>query len=178
MIRFLEDKDIEACCNLYNWYIENTTITFEEETLTVSQFTDRVHRIQTKYPYIVLEEDSKIVGYAYLDAFSSRVAYNWTTDLSIYLDHTCKSKGYGSLLMKEILHLAQIDGYCNVVSIVTEGNIASEHIHEKFGFQKKTLFENFGYKFNKWLGVTYYVKQVNEVKDDIQQPQNRKQLSH
>lgn len=46
MIRFLEDKDIQACCDLYNWYIENTTITFEEEALTLSQFTDRVHRIK------------------------------------------------------------------------------------------------------------------------------------
>lgn len=176
MIRFLEDKDIQACCDLYNWYIENTTITFEEEPLTLSQFTDRVHRIQKKYPYIVLEEDSKIVGYAYLDAFSPRAAYNWTADLSIYLDHTCKAKGYGSLLMKTILDLAQMDGYCHVVSIVTEGNQASEHIHEKFGFEKKALFENFGYKFNTWLGVTYYVKQVNSIKENMPQPQNKKQL--
>ncbi len=176
MIRFLEDKDIQACCDLYNWYIENTTITFEEEVLTLSQFTDRVHRIQKKYPYIVLEEDSKIVGYAYLDAFSPRVAYNWTADLSIYLDHTCKAKGYGSLLMKTILDLAQMDGYCHVVSIVTEGNQASEHIHEKFGFEKKAFFENFGYKFNTWLGVTYYVKQVNSIKENMPQPQNKKQL--
>ncbi len=174
MIRFIEEKDIQACCDLYNWYIENTTITFEEEPLTLSQFTQRVHQIQKKYPYIVLEENDQIVGYAYLDAFSPRVAYNWTADLSIYLDHTFKSKGYGSLLMEEILRLAQMDGYCNVVSIVTEGNIPSEHIHEKFCFEKKALFKNFGYKFHQWLGVTYYVKQVNDANENVQQPQNIK----
>ena len=172
MIRFLKEKDIQACLDIYNWYIENTTITFEEELLTVEQFTDRIRGIQKKYPFIVLEEDNKILGYAYLDSFNSRAAYNWTADLSIYLDHDCKGKGYGSQLMKEILHLAEIDGYCSVVSIVTEGNIPSEHIHASFEFESVALFKNFGYKFNKWLGVTYFVKMVNECRVDMQQPQN------
>ncbi len=172
MIRFLKEEDIKACLDIYNWYIENTTITFEEERLTLQQFTDRVQGIQERYPFIVLEDDGKIQGYAYLDAFSPRVAYNWTTDLSIYLDHDSRGKGYGTKLMEEILHLAKLDGYCSVVSIVTEGNRASEHIHDSFGFERKALFENFGYKFHEWLGVTYFVKTVNECHDDMNQPKN------
>ena len=137
MIRPLEENDISSCLEIYNWYIENSVATFEETKLSLSQFQQRVHRICEKYPYIVLEENHKIIGYAYLDAFHERSAYQWTVDLSIYLDHTLKLKGYGSLLMEAILLEADKHGFYHVVSIVTEGNTASEKIHEKFGFEKE-----------------------------------------
>ena len=82
MIRPLEENDISSCLEIYNWYIENSVATFEETKLSLSQFQQRVHRICEKYPYIVLEENHKIIGYAYLDAFHERSAYQWTVDLS------------------------------------------------------------------------------------------------
>ena len=74
MIRPLEENDISSCLEIYNWYIENSVATFEETKLSLSQFQQRVHRICEKYPYIVLEENHKIIGYAYLDAFHERTA--------------------------------------------------------------------------------------------------------
>lgn len=83
-------------------------------------------------------------------------------DLSIYLDHTLKLKGYGSLLMEAILLEADKHGFYHVVSIVTEGNTASEKIHEKFGFEKEGFLKQVGYKHETWLGVSYYVKQIKQ----------------
>ena len=160
MIRPLQDFDIEQCLAIYNWYIENTVVTFEETKLSLEAFQQRIHQICQKYPFLVLEEDHKIVGYAYLDTFNSRSAYQWTVDLSIYLDHTSRAKGYGSKLMQAILQEASQKGYHNVVSIVTEGNTSSEHIHKKFGFAKEGFLENVGYKHDTWLGVTYFVKHI------------------
>jgi phosphinothricin acetyltransferase len=105
-----------------------------------------------------LEDDGKLCGYAYLDHFNGRAAYDWTADLSIYLDPECRGKGYGSSLMKKILELAEKDGYRNVISIITETNQASEQFHEKFGFKKIAAFPALGYKFGSWLGVSYYMK--------------------
>lgn len=162
MIRPIEENDISSCLEIYNWYIENSVATFEETKLSLSQFQQRVHRICEKYPYIVLEENHKIIGYAYLDAFHERSAYQWTVDLSIYLDHTLKLKGYGSLLMEAILLEADKHGFYHVVSIVTEGNTASEKIHVKFGFEKEGFLKQVGYKHETWLGVSYYVKQIKQ----------------
>lgn len=175
MIRMLKEKDIPSCLNIYNWYIQNSVATFETEPLTIDAFTDRVNRIRKKYPWIVLEEDGEIKGYAYLDAFYERAAYNWTCDLSIYLDHNQRGKGYGKRLMKSILDLAETDGYHHVVSIVTEGNRASEAMHESFGFEKQAFFEKFGFKDLRWLGVTYYVKQLKDGIDgaELEQPKNK-----
>lgn len=157
-IRQLEEKDIPILLDWYNWYILHGTETFETEPLTLSAFSTRVHTIKESYPFIVLEEEGKLCGYAYLDHFNGRAAYDWTADLSIYLDPQAKGKGYGSQLMKKILELAEKDGYRNVISIITETNHVSEQFHEKFGFTKMASFPALGYKFNKWLGVTYYQK--------------------
>jgi L-amino acid N-acyltransferase YncA len=162
MIRSLEEKDIPACLEIYNWYILNSYATFETEPLSLEQFRQRVHNIVQKYPWIVLEEEKKVIGYAYLSAFNERAAYNWTCDLAIYLDHEKRGKGAGSLLIDTILDLARRDGYHMMTSIVTEGNTASEHLHEKFGFQKLALFPKVGYKLGKWRGVTYYIYSLNE----------------
>ena len=162
MIRNLQEKDISTCLDIYNWYIENTVITFEMEPLTLQSFTDRVHTITQRYPWLVLEEEGKIVGYAYLDVFNARSAYDYTCDVSIYLDHTIQGKGYGSKLMQALLDVAKEDGYHNAISIVTEGNQRSEKIHEKFGFEKVGFLPHTGYKFHTWLGVTYYQKTIQE----------------
>ena len=62
--------------------------------------------------------------------------------------------------MQAILQEASQKGYHNVVSIVTEGNTSSEHIHKKFGFAKEGFLEKVGYKHDTWLGVTYFVKHI------------------
>lgn len=172
MIRFLEEKDEKTICDWYNWYILNGVETFETEALSYKSFSNRIHSIMKKYPWIVLEENGKIVGYAYLSAFNERAAYNWTCDLAIYLDPQEKGKGYGSILMQAIINIAKRDGYKKMISIITEGNTASEHIHEKFGFEKKAFFEDIGYKNGKWLGVTYYQLSLEEMEDHPKQPQN------
>jgi len=158
IIRKLKEEDIASILDIYNWYIQNGTETFETEPLTLDTFGQRVHGILASYPFLVLEEKGRICGYAYLDHFNTRAAYDWTADLSIYLDPLEKGKGYGSALMQTILNLGEKDGYHNIISIITETNIVSKKFHQKFGFQKMAEFPQLGYKFGKWLGVTYYLK--------------------
>lgn len=174
MIRMIEPKDEFACWWWYNWYISHSTSTFETEPLQQKEFSDRIHQIRERFPWIVLQEEDVIVGYAYLSSFNTRAAYNWTCDLAIYLAPDKLGMGYGTQLMKAIIDLAEKDGYKKMISIVTEGNQASERLHEKFGFEKKGFFEKVGYKAGEWLGVTYYMKDLNptEIGQTPAQPRN------
>jgi len=95
MIRSIEEKDIPVILDWYNWYIRNSTATFETEELTLNEFEQRVHKITEKYPWIILEENDKPVGYAYYSDFNSRQAYACTVDLAIYLDPNSCHHGYG-----------------------------------------------------------------------------------
>lgn len=77
-------EDIAACTELYNYYIENTCITLEEEPVTPEKFGARAARITKDYPYIVARDGAgKPIGFAYLDAFNPRSAYRCTADLCV-----------------------------------------------------------------------------------------------
>ena len=160
MIRNIEEKDIPVILDWYNWYIRNSTATFEIEELTFDEFKQLVLFITEKYPWIILEEEDKPVGYAYYSDFNSRQAYACTVDLAIYLDPNSCHHGYGKTLMKEMIDTARKAGYKNIVSLVTAGNIASEKLHERFGFTKKATFEEIGYKHNQCLAVSYNYLQL------------------
>ena len=105
-IRPIEDRDIAACLAIYNYYIEHTTITFEEEPLSLAAFSERVRRICADYPYLIAEESGEVVGYAYLDAYNERSAYRYTADLSIYLARDSLGRGAGASLLAAMVVLA------------------------------------------------------------------------
>lgn len=62
IIRNIKKEDIRRCVEIYNYYIINSTATFEEQPLTEAQFAERVKRISADYPYLVAEEDGKVVA--------------------------------------------------------------------------------------------------------------------
>ena len=172
MIRSLKEEDISQILSWYNWYIRNSEATFETEELSYEEFAQRVHMITKTYPWLILEEEGKPVGYAYLASFIPRAAYEWTCDLAIYLDPKERGKGYGHQLMKAAIETAEKAGYVNMVSIITKGNTASEKLHEAHGFEKMGEFDESGYKFGKWLGVTYYIRRLNAPAKNPQKPRN------
>lgn len=157
-IRPITERDVPQCADIYNYYIENTTITFEEAPLTAEAFSARVRRITQRYPYLVAEEDGQIAGYAYLDLYNDRSAYRYTADLSIYLRHGCGARGLGSALLAEIERLAAEAGFRNIISIITEENAPSLAFHEKHGYRPAGRLYKVGLKFGRWLDVAFYQK--------------------
>lgn len=160
MIRMIAEEDIPVILKWYNWYIENDTATFETQPLTLPEFTGRVRAVTSRYPWIILEKEGKPVGYAYLGSFIERAAYHWTCALAIYLDPQERGKGYGSELMAAVIDIAENAGFAVMVSNITAGNTASKKLHEKYGFEEKGTFEDVGYKFGRWLSITYYTKKL------------------
>lgn len=162
-MRKLEIKDATAldmkeCLAIYNYYIENSTFTLEEGPLTLDAFLVRFHKIKEQYPYLVLKEGEKVLGYAYLAPFNERSGYRETVDLSIYIDKDYQKEGFGSLLLNEIEEKAKKQGFHNIISIVTEENSASAHFHEKHGFHLEGRLEGIAKKFGRTLDVFYFRK--------------------
>lgn len=93
-IRIVKNEDVGQILDIYNGYVLTSTATFEETPPDPGSFAARVKRIAGSYPYLVAEEDGKIVGYAYLDKFNERSAYRKTADLSIYLAPDRKGKAW------------------------------------------------------------------------------------
>ena len=157
MIRNCLLQDAQAICRIYNHYIENTVITFEEEAVAPSDIAERIRIIQAKgHPYLVYEEDFKVIGYAYAGEFKSRCAYRFTLETSLYLSHVHLSKGVGTKLYAELIERCRMMKIHSLIGVIAVPNESSIAIHEKFGFKKAGFLSEVGYKFNKWIDVEYW----------------------
>jgi phosphinothricin acetyltransferase len=156
MIRDCSLIDAEVLAKIYNYYIKNTVITFEEDEISVAEMAQRIESVQRSYPWIVYEEGGVILGYAYAGEFKGRCAYRFTLESSIYLDPTASGKGIGLALYQEIIHRLQQDGYHSLIGVVAAGNPASTVLHQKLGFKLCGTIADAGYKFARWIDVEYW----------------------
>jgi phosphinothricin acetyltransferase len=157
MVRSASIHDAEQLVDIYNYYIDNTVISFEEEPLGVLEMKNRVHQILKKgYPYLVYEVENEICGYAYANAWHSRAAYKNSVETSVYLKHDRLSKGIGTQLYSELLKILKEDNYHAIIGGIALPNPTSVALHEKFGYKKVAHYKEVGYKFNTWVDVGYW----------------------
>lgn len=156
MIRNISIDDARQICKIYNFYVLNTIITFEEEAVTMDEMRTRIENTTEKLPWIVYEKDGKIMGYAYASEWKSRCAYKHSLETTVYLKDGESGKGIGSLLYSELLERLKAKNYHAAIGGISLPNESSIALHEKFGFEKIGQFKEVGYKFNKWIDVGYW----------------------
>lgn len=156
MIRTVLNKDIREISTIYNYYIENTTITFEEEPISDDEMGKRINEIVPSYPWLVYEYNETVLGYAYATRWRARAAYRHSVELSIYISKDNLGKGIGKKLYETILaELRKTDVHA-VIGGMSLPNEPSEKLHESLGFKKMAEFKEVGYKFQKWIDVGYW----------------------
>lgn len=149
--------DAPAILNIYAQYID-TPITFDYVLPSPDEFRARVAETLAKYPYHVALEGDTIIGYAYAGPFGHRAAYQWGSELSIYLDGAHLRNGLGHALYSRLIDELKIRGYRTVYGCVTTPNPASERLHESLGFKRVGCFENAGFKNGRWHDVIWFAK--------------------
>lgn len=163
MIRRAEQRDISRLRDIYNHAVLNSTATFDLEIKSMENRKKWFLEHTGKYALIVYETDHEAAGYASLSRFHERKAFDDTVELSIYIDEKYRRRNIGKELMKEIISIAKQDRSIHtIVSVITEGNEISYHLHEMFGFQFCGEVKEAGYKFGKYLGVRYYQLMLKE----------------
>ena len=133
-VRLATEADAAGILAVYAPYIRDTAVTFETETPSLDAFRCRMASIIGDYPYLVVEEDGSIVGFAYAHRLGERAAYAWNAELSIYFAPGCTSRGWGSVLFWALIDLLALQGVRNAYSLITVPNEASLALHEKLGF--------------------------------------------
>ena len=157
MIRAATENDAEAIAEIYNHYIRNTVITFEEDEVNAVNIAARIDEIQKDgLSWLVAEEDESVIGYAYSSKWKDRVAYRKTVEVSVYLSPSDQSKGWGTKLYEALFSQVRKRGAHVVIGGITLPNPPSVAIHEKFGMEKVAHFKEVGYKFGEWLDVGYW----------------------
>ncbi|MEM6525201.1 MAG: arsinothricin resistance N-acetyltransferase ArsN1 family B [Bacteroidota bacterium] len=156
MIRSATLKDAIPITEIYNYYILNSVATFEEIEVTAADMGRRIQEVTSKLPWIVYEEDSSILGYAYATKWKSRSAYKNTVESTVYIKPGAHKKGIGMRLYQELMDKLKALKLHTVLAGITLPNEASVALHEKLGFIKVGQLKEVGFKFEKWVDVGYW----------------------
>ena len=163
MIRPAVEEDVPEILSIYAPYVENTTITFEYDVPCHREFMQRFLDITAQYPFLVWEEDGVILGYAYASAPYTRAAYRWCAEPSVYLRPEARGRGIGRRLYAVLEWILDKQGYQVLYALVTSENTGSMRFHEKMGYVSRAVFPDCGFKFGRWLGVTWMEKRLKIV---------------
>lgn len=156
-------EDVDALLAVYEPYVLETAVTFEYVVPCRDDFAGRLRHIGEEYPWLVLEEECRVVGYAYAARHMERAAYQWNAVLSVYVDRASLGHGRGRALYGALLDLLTLQGIRNVYGCVTVSNAASDALHAAFGFRLLGEFPASGYKLGAWHGIRWYGKCLHPV---------------
>lgn len=158
-------SDAPRILQIYAYYVEHTAITFEYTVPTLEEFTERMRATLAKYPYLVVDTGGRVEGYAYAGPFHARAAYDWSCELSIYLDHEARGNGLGRTLYAALSDALAQMGILNLYACIAVPKEEDEHLtlasvrfHERLGFAVAGTFRQCGYKFDTWYDVVWMEK--------------------
>jgi L-amino acid N-acyltransferase YncA len=156
MIRAVELRDAESICAIYNPYVTDTIITFEEAPVLPETMAERIREITTDLPWLVDCDDGFVRGFAYASTWRTRSAYRRSVETTVYLHRDAMRRGIGTRLYTELLGLLRGDGLHAAMGGIALPNDASVALHERLGFQKVAHFREVGLKFGTWIDVGYW----------------------
>lgn len=161
--------DAESLLAIYAYYVENTAITFEYDVPSLEEFRKRIENTINKYPYLVLIQENKIIGYAYAGSFVGRAAYARSVELTIYLREDIRGCGYGRILYEALEKELKDQGYLNLYACIGYPVEEDEYLtknsaefHEHLGFKKVGEFYKCGYKFGTWYSMIWMEKIIGK----------------
>ena len=166
-IRPVEDRDIPDIREIYNHYVTNSVVTFDEDTWSVAQWrAKRDHLRSLGLPFLVAESPSgQVLGYALVQPMSSKSAYRFSVENSIYLGQAATGKGLGRALLEALIEACEQVGIRQMVAVISDkGAEGSVALHEKLGFVEVGRMGRVGFKFDRWLGTIYLQKSLKPVK--------------
>jgi L-amino acid N-acyltransferase YncA len=152
-IRQAVESDIMDILEIYNQGIQDRIATLEEETKDYAYMNDWFEKHQGRYRAVVAENEGNIVGWASLNPYSNRCAYDGVADLSIYISRDYRGIGLGKQLLTEIEFLAAANGFHKIVLFTFPFNMLGQGLYRKMGFREVGVFKNQGVLDGEFVDV-------------------------
>lgn len=156
MIRPASSTDAQAIAAIYNPYVRDTTISFEEAPVSAAEMATRIAKVTTDFPWLVWEEEGVVLGYAYATTWRARHAYRFAVETAIYLASGRHGQGRGATLYRALLSELRQRGFHSALGCLALPNDPSIRLHEKLGFRKVGHMSEAGWKFGAWVDVGFW----------------------
>ena len=167
-------SDAEELLEIYGPYVKDTAVSFEYDVPKVEEFEERIRNISGKYPYIkAVDDNGRILGYAYAGAFKGRSAYDWAVETTIYIRKQERGNGIGKTLYKSLEKSLKSMGILNLNACIAFTDEPDEHLtndsmhfHEHMGYKLVGTFHKCGFKFNHWYNMIWMEKLIGDHEDE------------
>lgn len=162
-IRDARATDLPAVREIYNYYVANSTVTFDEDAMTLREWKHKFAQLQRLgLPFLVAEAPSgQLLGYALVAPWKAKRAYRYTVEDSIYLGPAASGKGLGRALLGALIDACRAAGLKEMLAVIADqGAEPSIALHEKFGFTEIGRMGRVGFKFDRWLGTVLLQKSL------------------
>lgn len=162
-------EDAERIVEIYDYYVKHTAITFEYETPSVEELQERMKKTWKRYPYLVIEKDGCVEGYAYAGDFISRAAADWDCEVTIYLHKDAHKCGMGRILYEALEDALKKMGILNLYAYISYPEKNDEYLttnsadfHKHLGFEKIGEAHKCCYKFGRWYHMIWAEKFIGK----------------
>ena len=159
----INKKEIDEGLEIYNYFINHSTSNFEEKNLTKSKFVTLFNKSKNNnLPFIIAKKNKEVIGLAFVNKFREKSGYRFSFEHSIYVSPKHTDKGYGSIILKELIKECRKNkNIKNLIAVIGgSDNISSIKIHEKNGFNHIGTLKKVGFKKNKWIDSLYMQKKL------------------
>lgn len=174
IIRGARPEDAAELLSIYQYYVKNTAVTFEYDVPSVEEFRARIEKTLERYPYLAAERNGVPVGYAYAGKFSARPAYDWSAELTIYIDADARGQGLGRRLYSALENELREMGITNMYACIACSGEDDEYLtgssldfHHHLGFVTAGVFRKCGYKFGRWYDMAWLEKIIGEHRENM-----------
>lgn len=157
-IRLAEENDVSAMLRIYAPFVEQTSVSFEEEVPTEAAFWIRIEHVLREAPWLVCAIDERVVGYAYAGPHRVRAAYRWNRELSAYVHPDFRGRFVGGALYQALFAALKWQGYTNALAGIVLPNVSSVRFHERMGFRRVGVYHKVGYKLSQYWDVGWWEK--------------------
>ena len=162
MIRLATGADAEAIAAIYRPIVADTAISFETNPPGPAEMEWRIAATLPFAPWLVYEEHGKIAGYAYGSRHRERAAYQWSVDVSVYVDDAFRRRGIGSALYTALFPQLRLQGFFAAHAGITLPNAGSVGLHESLGFVPVGVYRGVGYKLSAWHDVGWWQRSLRD----------------
>ncbi|WEX11775.1 GNAT family N-acetyltransferase [Chelativorans sp. AA-79] len=163
-IRASQTADLPAITAIYAHAVETGTASYELEPPSLEEMTSRMKALNSRrYPYLVAEEEGRVLGYAYAGPFRPRRAYRFLVEDSIYIAPDAQGQGVGRLLLTALIDACRELGFRQIAAVIGDGSpqSASVRLHAALGFRHAGVLEGSGYKHGRWLDTVFMQLSLN-----------------
>ncbi len=169
-IRIATRQDAKGILAIYAPIIRETAISFEIDPPSTQSMEQRVTSTLERYPWLVCNHDGDILGYVYASKHRERAAYQWSVDVSVYIQAGRRRTGLGRALYTSLFALLKRQGYFRCFAGITLPNEASVALHESLGFTPVGIFRDAGYKHEAWYDVGWWQYGLRELEPSPKTP--------